>query len=88
MQGGPDEDSVPDIFSYFRRRSRPAPRQTAPAAGDVMDLASMGGAINGTYVDIASVPVNTKKARSPGPQPQRRAPPPEKAPPPPTGAGK
>jgi len=73
---------VPDIFSYFRRRSRPAPRQTAPAAGDVMDLASMGGAINGTYVDIASAPVNTKKARSPGPQRQRRAPLPEKAPPP------
>ncbi|MGO9701723.1 MAG: LPS export ABC transporter ATP-binding protein [Xanthobacteraceae bacterium] len=73
---------MPDIFSYFRRRGRPAPRQTAPAAGDVMDLASMGGAINGTYVDIASPPVNTKKARSPGPQPQGRAPPPEKAPPP------
>ena len=84
MQGGPDEDSVLDIFSYFRRRSRPAPRQTAPAAGEVMDLASMGGAINGTYVDIASAPVNTKKARSPGPQRQRRAPRPvpDKAPPP------
>ncbi len=84
MQGGPDEDSVLDIFSYFRRRSRPAPRQTAPAAGEVMDLASMGGAINGTYVDIASAPVNTKKARSPGPQRQRRAPRPvpDKVPPP------
>ena len=85
MQGGPDEDSVLDIFSYFRRRSRPAPsRQTAPAIGEVMDLASMGGTINGTYVDIASAPVNTKKARSPAPQRQRRAPRPvpDKAPPP------
>jgi len=82
MQGGPEEDSVLDIFSYFRRRSRQAPRQTAPAAGEVMDLASMGGTINGTYVDIASAPANTKKARSPGPQRQRPAPAPEKAPPP------
>ncbi len=70
------------IFSYFRRRGRPVPRQTAPAAGEVMDLASIGGAINGTYVDIVSTPADAKKARSPGPQPQRRAPPPEKAPPP------
>ena len=84
MQGGPDEDSVLDIFSYFRRRSRQAPRPTAPAAREVMDLASMGGAINGIYVDIASAPVNTKKARSPSPQRQRRAPRPvpDKAPPP------
>ncbi len=84
MQGGPDEDSVLDIFSYFRRRSRPVPQQqTAPAIGEVMDLASMGGTINGTYVDIASAPVNTKKARSPAPQRQRRAPRPvpDKAPP-------
>ena len=73
---------MPDIFSYFRRRGRPAPRQTAPAAGGAIDLGNMGGAINGSYVDIASVPVNAKKARSPGPQRQRRAPPSEKAPPP------
>ena len=35
-----------------------------PAAGEVIDLASMGGAINGTYVDIASVPANSESARS------------------------
>ena len=57
-------------------------------AGEVIDLASMGGAINGTYVDIASVPVNTEKARSARPQqPQRRPPPhdngPQRQPPPP-----
>jgi lipopolysaccharide export system ATP-binding protein len=50
-------------------------------AGEVIDLASMGGAINGTYVDIASVPVNTDKARSARPQqPQRRPPPPDNGP--------
>jgi lipopolysaccharide export system ATP-binding protein len=69
---------VPDIFSYFRRRRRPAPRQSAPVAGEVIDLGSMGGDINGTYVDIASVPVNAEKARSARPQQrQRRPPPPE-----------
>ncbi len=77
---------MPDIFSFFRRRNGPAPRQVVPAEGEVIDLTNMGGAINGTYVDIASVPVNTKKARSPAPPTrQRRAPPPvalEKAPPP------
>ena len=36
----------------------------------------MGGAINGTYVDIASVPVNTEKARSARPQQRQRRPPP------------
>ena len=54
-------------------------------AGEVIDLASMGGAINGTYVDIASVAVNTEKARSA--RPQRRPPPhdngPQRQPPPP-----
>ncbi len=72
---------MPDIFSFFRRRRRPAPRQPASMAGEVIDLASMGGAINGTYVDIASVPVNTDKARSARPQqPQRRPPPPDNGP--------
>ena len=73
---------MPDILSYFRRRRRPAPRQPTPAAGEVIDLASMGGAINGTYVDIASVPVNTEK-RPQHVAPQRqwpRAPPPENGP--------
>ena len=59
-------------------------------AGEVIDLASMGGAINGTYVDIASVAVNTEKARSARPQrrppphdngPQRQPPPPDDGPP-------
>jgi lipopolysaccharide export system ATP-binding protein len=50
-------------------------------AGEVIDLASMGGDINGTYVDIASVPVNAENARSARPQQrQRRAPPPESRP--------
>jgi lipopolysaccharide export system ATP-binding protein len=70
---------VADIFSYFRRRRRPASRQ--PVAGEVIDLANMGGDINGTYVDIASVPVNAENARSARPQQrQRRAPPPESRP--------
>ncbi len=51
-----------------------------PAAGEVIDLASMGGAINGTYVDIASVPANSESARSTRPQRPPRAPPPENGP--------
>jgi lipopolysaccharide export system ATP-binding protein len=60
-----------DIFSYFRRRSAPARR--APAAGDnVIGLGSMGGAINGTYLDIASAPAQANKARAKQPsRPQR-----------------
>ena len=53
-----------------RRASR------SPAASDAIDLASIGGTINGTYVDIASVPVTPKKARGrrppPPPPPARR----------------
>ncbi len=67
---------MPDIFSYFRRRRRPAPRQLGAVADEVIDLGSMGGAINGTYVDIASVPANTEKARSARPQQRQRRPPP------------
>ncbi len=51
-----------------------------PMADEVIDLASMGGAINGTYVDIASVPANTENARSTRPQRQHRTPPPENGP--------
>jgi len=51
-----------------------------PAAGEVIDLASMGGAINGTYVDIASVQANSESARNARPQRQHRAPPPENGP--------
>jgi lipopolysaccharide export system ATP-binding protein len=69
---------VLDIFSYFRRRRSPAPRQpvAAAAADEAIDLASMGGAINGTYVDIASVPAKAEKPRGTRPQPPARRPPP------------
>lgn len=64
-----------DILSYFRRRRSPAPRQPA-AADEAIDLTSMGGVINSTYVDIASVPGTVEKAR-PKPPPRR---PPRRAP--------
>jgi lipopolysaccharide export system ATP-binding protein len=66
---------VADILSYFRRRRSPAPRQPA-AADEAIDLTSMGGVINSTYVDIASVPGTVEKAR-PKPPPRR---PPRRAP--------
>jgi lipopolysaccharide export system ATP-binding protein len=73
---------VLDIFSYFRRR-RATPVRHGAAAGDpvaddnVIDLGSIGGAINGSYVDIASARVPAKKARGkPASREQRRAPPP------------
>jgi lipopolysaccharide export system ATP-binding protein len=86
---------VVDIFSYFRRRgARQRQRGLAQelAQEDVIDLSSMGGAINGTYLDIASRPAPERKARSkqpppPPPRPRRppdgapkRAPSPESAP--------
>jgi hypothetical protein len=68
---------VIDIFSYFRRRGM-APRK--PAIGeDAIHLTSMGGPINGTYIDIASAPAAEEKARGRRRLPRRR-PPPEKAP--------
>jgi lipopolysaccharide export system ATP-binding protein len=86
---------VVDIFSYFRRRRGLAPRQPVAAGDDAIDLASMGGTINGTYVDIASAPAEPKargrrpppvpqqrRQRPPERQPQQRPPPPESAPPP------
>ena len=68
-----------DIFSYFRRRGAPS-RQPALAHEGAIDLASMGGTINGTYLDIASGPAPERKARSkqppsPPPQPRTRRPP-------------
>ena len=67
-----------DIFSYFRRRGAPS-RQPALTQAEEIDLASMGGAINGTYLDIASRPAPEGKARSkqppPPPQPRGRRPP-------------
>jgi len=66
-----------DIFSYFRKRRGPAPRQQPASERDAIDLASMGGAINGSYADIASTP---EKARTARPQRPRRPPPPEHPP--------
>jgi lipopolysaccharide export system ATP-binding protein len=64
------------ILSHLRRR--PARSRQAPLADDeAIDLASMGGVINGSYVDIASLPA-TAKARAkappqqPDPQPSER----------------
>jgi lipopolysaccharide export system ATP-binding protein len=63
------------IFSPFRRRAESAHRESA-ADLDAIDLSTMGGAINGTYVDIASLPAPaTKKTRGrqkPQPEPQER----------------
>jgi len=69
---------VQDIFSYFRRRN-PARRKTALPDEQAIDLANMGGAINGTYLDIASQPRSAEKARGKRPSP----PPPVPAPQPP-----
>jgi lipopolysaccharide export system ATP-binding protein len=69
---------VVDIFSYFRRRGAP-PRQPALSEAGAIDLASMGGAINGTYLDIASGPPPERKGRSQQPPPPATPPP---APPP------
>jgi lipopolysaccharide export system ATP-binding protein len=65
--------------------------QAAIADDEVIDLASMGGVISGTYVDIASLPAPAPvKARAkttppPPPQPERqdRQPPAQQAEPPP-----
>jgi len=71
---------VRDILSYFRRRA-PASRQAVTAGGEAINLASMGGAISSTYLDIASVPSKAETLRAKrSPAPPRR-PPPERAPP-------
>jgi len=63
---------VLDIFSYFRRRRSPVSRRPVAPGDEAIDLASIGGVINGTYVDIASLPAPAEKARSKrSPQPQR-----------------
>jgi lipopolysaccharide export system ATP-binding protein len=64
-----------DIFSYFRRRRVSAARRPIAAGDDAIDLASIGGTINGTYLDIASAPAAEQKTRS------RRTPPPRRRPP-------
>jgi lipopolysaccharide export system ATP-binding protein len=53
---------VLDIFSYLRRRA--AQRQDEQADDDdVIELATLGGAISGSYLDIASVPISGTQAR-------------------------
>ena len=57
------------------------------AEEEAIDLATMGGAINGTYLDIASVPAPVEQARSkrpPPPPPPPAQPAAEIAPPPPS----
>ena len=67
-----------DILSYFRRSKPPAPR--APEVDDfddvAIDLKTIGGEINGTYLDIASAPTPEKKARTKTPErpPRERSP--------------
>ncbi len=60
-----------NIFSYFRRRAAPAHRNLVPD-GEAIGLASMGGVISAAYVDIASVPVRSKKNRKPAPRPPQQ----------------
>jgi len=63
-----------NILSHLRRR--PARARQAPLADDeAIDLASIGGVINGTYVDIASLPAPAKaRAKAPPPDRQERTP--------------
>jgi lipopolysaccharide export system ATP-binding protein len=71
-----------NILSYFRRSKPPAPR--APEMNDfgqdlddvAIDLKTIGGEINGTYLDIASSPSPEKKARNKAPErpPRERSP--------------
>jgi lipopolysaccharide export system ATP-binding protein len=64
---------VLDIFSFFRRGT-PARRKLAGAA-EAIDLASMGGAIHSTYLDIVSVTARADQGRSkPPPRPPRLPP--------------
>jgi lipopolysaccharide export system ATP-binding protein len=71
---------VVDILSYFRRRrpaSRPLITDEAGEEGGAIDLDSMGGTINGTYLDIASLPPTEKKAGGKRPAQRPRPPRPE-----------
>ena len=78
----PHEIGALDILSYFRRSKSPAPR--APEVDDfgqdldevAIDLETIGGEINGTYLDIASSPAPEKKARNKAPErpPRERSP--------------
>ena len=62
-----------DLLSYFRRHAAPAHRKPL-AHYEAIDLASMGGTISTSYLDIASLPSPAEKARSkaqPVPPPQQ-----------------
>ena len=71
-----------DFWAYFRGRRTPSmPRNLAGGADEAIDLASMGGTINGTYYDIASAPAPAPKTRGRAPaRPQRPPPPSQPAP--------
>jgi lipopolysaccharide export system ATP-binding protein len=59
------------IFSIFRQRPRRVARRPAAPPDDRIDLANLGGTINGSYLDIAaSLPEAEDKAR--GGRPHRR----------------
>jgi lipopolysaccharide export system ATP-binding protein len=64
-----------DRFSYFRRRDA-MKNSPPPAEDEAIDLATIGGAINTVYVDIACVPVPAQKVRTKNPP----ASPPEESP--------
>jgi lipopolysaccharide export system ATP-binding protein len=55
-----------DFFSYFRRRDGTS-QAPALAEDEAIDLASIGGAIGTTYLDIACVAVPAKKQRAKNP---------------------
>ena len=52
-----------EFFSFFRKRRRGPPRAALAVHDETMDLANLGGTINGTYLDIASVPVSPERPR-------------------------
>ena len=61
-----------NILSYLRRSRAPARRKPL-AEDEAIDLASIGGTINVTYLDIASGPAPARRARSKSPpRPQRQ----------------
>jgi lipopolysaccharide export system ATP-binding protein len=63
---------VLNIFAYFRRRAAPPSRKSI-AGAEAIDLGNIGGAINGTYLDIASLPLpaaRTRAKRAPPPRPR------------------
>src|SRR4029077_16079248 len=82
----PHEIGALDILSYFRRSKPPAAR--APDIDDLgqdladvaIDLETIGGEINGTYLDIASSPAPEKRARSKAPERPSRERSPERRP--------